>query len=245
MPPSPGANGRPPADDKESWRRHCAAAGSWSPAKGGRLAQHLRALEAYRRAAEVFVSPSPLLKQVRINALVDGKFLLMPAPGLHQGFYLFSPFTIPFSRLPSAVTPKGMLRHGKRLATGELARLRLGLLVTEALAVDRRGYLLGDGNGFFDLAAAILATTGALAAGAAVVAAAPEVVAPITPATPAAWTPEPWDVPADYRLDTTGIVPCRPNEDAEAAADWPIYWQNLPLVRLRRITPLWQLREAG
>lgn len=221
--------------DKESWRRHYDAAGAaLSPAAGGRLAQNLRGLEAYRLSECVFVSPAPLLKQVRINALVDGKSLLMPAPGLHDGFYFFSPYTIAFPRLAQAVTPKGMPRYGRRLTTGQLAGLQLGLLVSEALAVDRRGNMLGDGNGFFDLAAAILAATGALASSVEVVGAGPAADQDV----PA----DPWDVRADYRLDAAGITSCRADS---AAFAWPIFWEQLPPVRIRRITPLWQLKEKS
>lgn len=222
-------------DGKESRRRLLSSSGPpLAMAEAGRLAQHLRAFEAYRGAACLFVSPAPILKQLRINALLDGKSLLMPAPGLHDGFYLFAPFTIAFPRLAQAVTPQGMARYGRRLTTGQLAGLDLALLVTDALAVDPCGGMLGDGNGFFDLAAAILAATGALAPQTLVVGAGPAVAR----ALPA----EPWDVRADYRLDGAGLTPC---QTTAAAGSWPIFWQQLPLVRIRRITPLWQLRDKA
>lgn len=94
--------------------------------------------------------------------------------------------------------------------------------------------MLGDGKGFFDLAAAILAAAGALASGVAVVGAGPAVDRDL----PA----DPWDVRADYRLDAAGVTSCRADS---AAAAWPIFWEQLPPVRIRRITPLWQLKEKS
>ncbi|ADH86369.1 5-formyltetrahydrofolate cyclo-ligase [Desulfurivibrio alkaliphilus] len=231
MPPNPDSSLTTPGAAKKALRSRYQAL----PAVlSGRLAQHLRSFEPYRRAQCVFVSPSPLLKQLRINLLLDGKALLMPAPSLHDGFYLLSPYTINFGRLAQAVSPKGMLQHGRKLATARLADLQVSLLVAEALAVDRRGTMLGDGKGFFDLAAAILAATGALAANVTVVAAAGDVAQnlPI----------EPWDVQADQRLDETGLTPCRP---ADKPGRWSIHWEQLPPVRIRRITPLWQIREQA
>lgn len=200
----------------------------------GVLAQHLRSLPAYRQAGQIFVSPAPVLKQIRINALVDGKSLLMPGPSLHDGFYLLAPFTIPFPSISQAVTSKGMASFGRKLATRELADLRLDLLVADALAVDRRGYQLADGNGFFDLAAAILAATGALTPNCGVVA--------LGPAAGGDLPVDPWDVPADYRLDDAGLTLC---QTPRTPRPGPILWHALPPVRIRRITPLWQLQEQA
>jgi 5-formyltetrahydrofolate cyclo-ligase len=239
MSPSP-ASSPPPAGGadqpaKEALRLHYARRGTALPPNvAGVLAQHLRSLPAYRQAGQIFVSPAPVLKQIRINALVDGKSLLMPGPSLHAGFYLLAPFTIPFPSLSQAVTSKGMTSYGRKLATRELADLRLDLLVADALAVDRRGYQLADGNGFFDLAAAILAATGALTPNCLVVA--------LGPAAGRDLPADPWDVPADYRLDDAGLTPCQPPPFPRPG---PILWPALPPVRIRRITPLWQLQEQA
>ena len=200
----------------------------------GVMAQKLRGLPAYRCATQLFVAPGPGLEQIRINALLDGKSLLMPAPSLHQGFYLFSPQTIPPSRLSLAVSNKGMSRYGRKLATAELGKLRLNLLISEALAMDCRGFMLDDGNGFFDLSAAILADCGALSDDCLVLGAArslaPEELLPN----------DPWDLPADYRLEPGGITPVLRLTSPRTPPR--ILWEHLPEVRVRRITPLWQLQ---
>ncbi|MDF1615165.1 5-formyltetrahydrofolate cyclo-ligase [Desulfurivibrio dismutans] len=231
MQPSQDSNSGATGEGKEQLRSRYRPL---PPAFGGQLAQHLRLSESYRSAECVFVSPAPLLKQFRINLLADGKTLLMPAPSLHDGFYLFAPFSIPFARLAQAVTPQGMLRHGRKLTTAQLAGLQVGLLVADALAVDEQGTMLGDGKGFFDLAAAILAATKALASRVTVVGSAG--------AAGRSLPSEPWDVRADHRLDASGLTLCRAPKDPHG---WSIHWEQLPPVRIRRITPLWQLREQA
>ena len=53
-----------------------------------RAAERLRRLEVYRRAKTIMVPPDQAQLQVRINALLDGKRLIMATPGLRDGFYL-------------------------------------------------------------------------------------------------------------------------------------------------------------
>jgi len=198
------------------------------------LAEALRSLPGYKERRRLFVGPAPRLKQVRINTLLDGKELLMPAPGLRDGFYLYRPLTIPFAKLPLAVTPKGMPRFARKLTTGQLAGLAVDLLVDEALAVDRHGRVLGDGQGYFDLSLAILAATGALAADYQVVA----VAAPQEPEL--TLSADPWDLQADYLLNEQGLKRySRPEEESPPK----IFWEQLSPTRIKRITPLWQLRN--
>ncbi len=159
----------------------------------------------------------------------------MPAPGLRDGFYLLPPFTIPFDQLPQAVTSRRMSRFGRKLATGQLSGLGVELLVGEALAVDRRGLILGDGQGFFDLAAAILATVGALASSYRVLAVAAGSETDEFPA-------DPWDLRADYLLNDQGL---KDYPRTEPPAPPRIFWEALSPTRIKRVTPLWQLRNPS
>ncbi|MFU8819067.1 MAG: 5-formyltetrahydrofolate cyclo-ligase [Desulfurivibrio sp.] len=233
--PRPGPGGEDSAGkfdprDKEGFRQLYQRP-SFAP---GSLAETLRSLPGYKSRRRLFVGPAPQLRQVRINTLLDGKELLMPAPGLRDGFYLFRPFTIPFAQLPLAVTNKGMPRFARKLATGQLAGLAVDLLVDEALAVDEHGLLLGDGQGFFDLCLAILATTGALTPDYLVVAVAAAMESGRSPA------PDPWDLRVDYLLNDQGLKKC----NRPAAARTPkIFWEQLPPTRIKRITTLWQLQN--
>ena len=206
-----------------------------SPAQAewGRLAQQVRGLESYRAAKRVFVDPSPVLSQVRINVLSDGKELLMPSPGLKEGFYLCRPYVIPFADLCYATTYRGLPRFGRLLDNRALAGTEVGLLVTDAVAVDQQGTRVGDGNGFFDLACAILAELGVVdrqRVAVVALAADQQVVSGVLPV-------DPWDV----RLDQV-ITPSGGLVFAEESREQPtILWPQLALERVKKMNPLWKL----
>ncbi len=209
------------------------------PAAGspGKMAQRLRTADCYRQCRTVFVTPSPLLRQVRINVLADGKNLLMPTPSLRRGFYLYPAGSVPHRNLSHAVTPRGAVRCARISQPEELHRLPVDLLVCEALAVDRSGNRLGEGDGFFDLACALLAEWKGLAADARVVALVGEGKIASLPL-----PVEPFDVPVNIAILAAETLvlerqPPRPR----------IYWQYLARRQIRRIDPLWKLwrRQEG
>ena len=199
----------------------------------GRIAEEVRRLAAYRTAGAVFVGPSLVLRQIRMNVLGDGKYLLMPSAGLEEGFWALAPYVLPFGALPQAVTPQGISTRGTRLDLATLAARPISLLVTDALAVDRHGVMVGEGKGFFDLAVAILQAAGALTAPFAVVAVTGNF---LTEA--AIEDAQPWDVRADVVLHPGGVAEFSQERDLPA-----IFWEALPAKRVRRITPLWQLAQ--
>src|SRR3989339_859242 len=82
----------------------------------GKSAELVRRLERYRDAKRIFVGPTARLQQIRINALTDGKELLVPAPGLKEGFYLLAPYEIPFKHLSFAVGYKGLVQYHREIA---------------------------------------------------------------------------------------------------------------------------------
>jgi len=198
----------------------------------GKMAERFRGLDDYRRAATLFVTPEETLRQLRINCLLDGKKLLMPAPGLKSGFYLFLPGTVPFKDLPGAVIPRGLARFGRCLGNDETAALTVDLLATVMVAADKKGGRLGDGSGFFDLAGGVLRELGCLGPATPVwgVAGREQMVEELPPL-------DPWDIPL------SGVV--TPEEILRLdRAPWPapgIHWDRLPPHRLRKMTPLWQL----
>ncbi|MCF6291631.1 MAG: 5-formyltetrahydrofolate cyclo-ligase [Desulfobacterales bacterium] len=200
--------------------------GNW-----GRMAELLRKDEVYRRAGTIFVTPAHCLHQVRINSLLDNKRLLMPTPSLKNGFVLLRPGTIPFPKLGFSVTPKGMDQFGEYLGLEKLDSLNIGLLLTDAVAVDQRGNRLGNGKGFFDLAGAILAEAGGLARDAAFLAMA---------TTGTALLPiDPWDIPLTGILDIDGIHRFPQQKKSRPR----IFWDRLSMDRIRKITPLRQLHQ--
>ena len=211
---------------KEEWRQEYH---DTAPLAGqGKIAEAIRRLDAYRQCRQIFVSPAPDLAQIRINALLDGKELIVPGPGLKEGFYRLRPYVVPFTKLALAVSLKGLPIHGQLVMHQDLPRLAISLLITEALAVDSQGHRLGDGSGFFDLACALLKRCGALAE------------------TPTIWAvgvaPQPEDLPFDpWDVTMHGLIGAQGGIFFSPAGEPPdIDWQSLPKQRIKKMTPLWK-----
>ncbi len=221
--------------DKKQIRQHCLQmedVGQDSLKDAGRLAEMVRRLPGYKDAKQLFVGPAPLLQQIRINALLDNKQLIMPGPGLREGFFLLQPFSVPFKDLAHAVTYKGLARYGRRLDMNNLADFQIGFFLTDLLAVDNKGGFVGDGLGFFDLSVAVLSKIGAVAEHFSC-----------------------WGVSGkmqvqaeDIDLDTwdvhlNGVV--TPDKIIEfgnkLCGGQEIVWQELDQKRIKKITPLWKI----
>lgn len=200
----------------------------------GKAAEILRRVPQYREARQLFCDPAPILSQIRVNSLLDGKKLIMPSPGLRDGYYVLEPYEIPFRDLRYATTFKGIAKYGRRLSWEEEGALAIDLLVTAAQAVSASGVWLGDGLGFFDLSVAVFAGRGVLSAKTAIcVVAGPGALIDDEIAA------EPWDVKADLILTETGLL-----EVADKRSGWPpVLWDRLPKRRIRKITPLWKLYQ--
>lgn len=198
----------------------------------GKAAEFVRRLDRYREAKRIFVGPAATLQQVRINALTDGKELLVPMPGLKEGFHLLRPYEIPFKSLRYAVGYKGLAQYGRRAAVEDLCKAPVGLLLTDCLAVDSEGYFVGEGKGFFDLAVAILAEWRAL-----------------SPAVEAYGVGEKeqllaqgiehgaWDIRLNGFITPEGITLANSGGHLERK----VLWEMLAPKRIRKITPLWRL----
>lgn len=201
----------------------------------GQIAEVLRHQTVYRQAKAIFVSPSPLLGQVRMNSLADGKALITPTAGLKDGFMLLRPYSVPFAKLSYAVSPKGMREFGKSVNRAEeLDGFSLGLLVGDCEAVDKRGLMIGDGHGFFDLSSAIFNAWRVLAADVQLVA----VVAKQNMLS-AEVDAESWDCYADMAITEEGLFELQRAEGKSPPPE--IIWQALPEKRVRKISPLWKL----
>jgi 5-formyltetrahydrofolate cyclo-ligase len=220
---------------KENLRIALAGA-TLSRQEGNRAAEQLRRWPAYRGAKFLFASPEPALLQLRINALADGKELLMPGPGLKEGFYLLKPYVIPFSDLQQAVTLKGLLQFGKRVDRKTLGDHSIDMMLTGAVAVDNAGGRLGSGQGFFDLACAVLHELKIVAAKNLIIGVVSEaqIVADELPR-------EPWDIQLDWLVTPEG---CREIETGQRSVP-AVFWDALPARRIRKMTPLWQLYQEG
>lgn len=220
-------------NDKERIRQRMeeAAGASLHP---GKIAELLRRQDLYRRSDTLFVGPAPQLSQIRINALLDGKTLVVPAPAIKKGFYRLKPYATPFKDLSHAVSLKGLDSFGRLLAPAALARLHIDLALTDCLAVSPGGGRLGHGTGFFDLAMALLSEWGAVDSttlfGA--VGGQEQLLGEDLPQ-------EGWDVRLHFFLSQQGIS-LFPGDMQQLH----IFWEAVAKKRIRKIEPLWQLYQA-
>ena len=202
--------------------------------KWGQAAEKLRNLPQYRETSTVFVTPSPSLHQARINCLIDGKNLVMPAPSLREGFFILPARSVPFRELSMAVTHKGLVKNGILLKNDAIPTLSVGFLLTDSLAVDQEGGRIGDGNGFFDLTCGLLFELGGLRQ------------------EWAAWTlileeqvsqvqlPQDfWDIKMTGAITPAGIHTFSPPPQKPQ-----IFWDNLTMGRIKRIDPLWKIYSS-
>lgn len=219
--------------DKNSLRQQMEEASLSIISHPGKIAEALRRQDVYRQSKTIFVSPAPLLSQVRINALLDGKTLLVPGPGIKKGFYLLKPYVIPFKDLGHGVALKGIEQYGKILTMKKLQELHIELALTDCLTVDSGGGRLGYGTGFFDLAMGILSDIGAVdketlfgALGVHEQMASQEL------------PQDSWDVRLNFLVTMEGLTPlfCESQE-------LQVIWDVLEKKRIRKLEPLWQLYQ--
>ena len=214
---------------RTSWSSVLAA--NTAAVQWGRAAESLRKLQLYRDAATVFATPGKSLHQARINCLVDGKNLLMPAPSLREGFFLLPARTVPYKNLSLAVTYKGLEKYGHLLKNTAAGALSVGLLLTDSLVVDPAGGRIGDGNGLFDLGCGLLQELGALSQDySAVTFILEEQIS-------RDYLPQdPWDIKISGAITSAGWHAFNPPSQKPR-----IFWDQLASDRIRRIDPLWKL----
>lgn len=217
---------------RSEWQSRLAA-GKAAPG-WGRAAELLRRQQSYRNAATVFAAPGESLRQARINCLADGKNLVMPAPSLREGFYFLPARTTSFRDIAAAVTYKGLPRYGRLLKNEAIDNLSVGLLLTDAVAVDAEGGRLGDGRGFFDLCCALLHELAGLAENPAAVAFILEeqVSGTLLPQ-------DRWDIKM-----TGAVTPLRTHFFCSRLQPVPVLWDQLTLDQVKRIDPLWKIHSA-
>ncbi len=191
-----------------------------------RAAQRLRGLPEYQRARVIAIMPDPVLLQIRINALQDGKTLLAFTPGLKQGLVRVTPQGLPLPRRAVELRGHALLKAGQPLRLPQAKLGRVDLLVGPCLAVAQDGLTLGDGRGLLDLAWTLLRLLGSMTADAPVaVLAAEEMLLPDLPR-------EAWDVPASLLVMPQATLrpppPVRPAPSLEGLQE---RLASLPLVQ--------------
>ena len=197
----------------------------------GKIAERLRGLQPYRNAATVFATPHESLHQARINCLIDGKSLIMPAPSIREGFFLLTPHIIPFKDLSLAITYKGLKKYGQIIQGRNVSQLSVGLILADSLAVDFAGGRIGDGDGYFDLCCALLKELDAIGPDADILTFIQEeqISQEMLPQ-------DQWDIKMTGAVTSDQTLQFEPSDQKPQ-----IFWDALSHDQIKRIDPLWKL----
>lgn len=120
-------------------------------------ALNLQMTEDWHKSETIFCSPDSAQREVRENALVDGKTLIMASPKLRDGYLLLEPDKIQ-SQEKLASTIKGAFKFGENV----LKFPTVDLVVEGSVAVDNKGHRLGKGGGYGDQEISHLLMVGAI-----------------------------------------------------------------------------------
>ncbi|WP_271022848.1 5-formyltetrahydrofolate cyclo-ligase [Rhizobium sp. RCAM05973] len=113
-----------------------------------RFAKH----PAYQRSHRVFITPDNSLIPIRQSLLEEGRDIVLPTYGLHDGFIIISAATIPMGHERFASWLDGAQHFGRSVSLEELwQRGAFDLIVAGAAAVDRAGRRFGMGSHYLDI----------------------------------------------------------------------------------------------
>lgn len=105
----------------------------------------------YRNADLIFITPDNCLDRLRLQALQDGKTVLMTTYSIKRGFWLLDPRTISPEIYLYASTLDGMERVGRPVDLRDIAAMpTVDYMVTGTGAINHEGVRFGKGHGFFD-----------------------------------------------------------------------------------------------
>jgi 5-formyltetrahydrofolate cyclo-ligase len=113
-----------------------------------RLAEH----PVYQRSRRVFITPDNSLIPVRQNFLEEGRDIVLPTYGLHDGFIIISAAAIPMGHERFASWLDGAQHFGRSVSLEELRQGGVfDLIIAGAAAVDRAGRRFGMGCHYLDI----------------------------------------------------------------------------------------------
>jgi 5-formyltetrahydrofolate cyclo-ligase len=200
-----------------------------------KAAERLRGIAVYRQAKTIMVPPDQAQLQVRINALLDGKRLIMATPGLRDGFYLLEKGNIKVKDWRTAVRSSGVQRFGQQLKTTRSEIGQVDLFATGAVAVGMQGERIGKGSGYFDLEYMILREIGSVTEATPICALVddPQILEQVPM--------EAKDVAVDFVITPTRIITIERTFERPAQ----IPWDELHERHIKSMRPLRELRRKG
>ncbi len=195
----------------------------------------LAAMEIYKQANVIFITPDNCLEGLRAQALRDGKVLLVTTYGIRRGTVEIIPEAVPSHHVDHAATLDGMEKFGRSLSLAEMRKhYRLDLMVTGASAVSLSGVRFGKGHGFFDVEWAMFYRIGIANAHTPVVA-----VVHDCQVVEQDLVPDPFDTLCDLILTPTRMIPV-PHPQKPTVG---IVWERLDAGMLASIPPLQELKQ--
>ena len=127
-------------------------------ARAKEAAEQLFQLRVFQRAKRIKVNPDAPQRYVRELALQMGITVFVPTPRLRAGFKRFDPKKIPKEKISEAASLSKTSHWGEDVSLQDLPQL--DAIVTGSVAVTRKGYRCGKGEGYGDLEYAILRELG-------------------------------------------------------------------------------------
>ena len=200
----------------------------------GQIAERIRKLPFYKEALHILCAPVSGLFQIRLNGLMDGKTVTIPTQGLGKGFVMLDPRAIPSTQRFQAARLLGNVLKERRIPYDRPLPLPIDLAVTDALAADGDGNILGDGAGHLDLQIAILNHLGWLSSEVVLVAVVAE--ENFLPAVPG----EEMDVRTHWIVTPNRAI----RTSASGFPQAQIRWDKLALRSIRRNAALFHLHNS-
>jgi 5-formyltetrahydrofolate cyclo-ligase len=122
-----------------------------------KAASNLSSTREWKTTSTIFSSPDTAQRQVRENALKDGKILIMVTPKIENGYLKLDAQDLK-GREKEASTIEGAFKYGEKI--DQLPTV--DLVVEGSVAVDKTGRRLGKGGGYGDREIEFLKRTGSL-----------------------------------------------------------------------------------
>jgi len=105
----------------------------------------------YKSSNFIFITPDNCLDRLRLQALIDGKTVLMTTYSIKRGFWVLDPKRIARDLYLHASTLDGMERVGEPVSLQDIAAMPPpDYMVTGTGAINHEGVRFGKGHGFFD-----------------------------------------------------------------------------------------------